>query len=158
MDTITIIIASYFIAIPLSVILYQFFVINRQQRLRLAAVLVAGGIISLLLAKIGHVLIQDPRPFLQGHFNALIVSSRDNGFPSDHVLLAAFIAFVMLGRSRVLGSILLVVALAVGLARMAAGVHHSWDVLGSFVIAGAGYVLARTLVEFIAKRRSSKET
>ncbi|MEO6513645.1 MAG: phosphatase PAP2 family protein [Candidatus Saccharimonadales bacterium] len=153
MNTIAVIIASYFIAIPLSVVLYELFTMNKNERLKLAALLVVGGIISLILAKVGSMLISDPRPFIAGHFDPLIVSSTDNGFPSDHTLLAAFIGFVMLSRSRRTGILLLVVALAIGLARMYAGVHHSWDVLGSFVITGISYLLVRKALHYAHNHR-----
>jgi membrane-associated phospholipid phosphatase len=157
MVSITVIVASYFIAFPLSVLLYQFFTFEKYERLQLAGVLLVGGIISIVLAKIGNIFIHDPRPFIQGHFDALIVSSHDNGFPSDHVLLAAFIGFVILSRSRLLGAILLFVALAIGLARMAAGVHHSWDVLGSFVITGVSYLVARWAIAYVINHRKSSQ-
>ena len=153
MNTITVVVASYFIAIPLSVLLYQLFAMPKNERFRFAAIILIGGVLSLILAKIGHLLFQDPRPFIVGHFQPLIISSRDNGFPSDHTLLAAFIGFVMLERSRKVGIALLIVALAIGLARMHAGVHHSWDVLGSFIITGVSYVLTRFAVRYIYRRR-----
>lgn len=154
MRTTIVVVASYFIAIPLSVVLYEFFCLDWHHRRQLGLLLVTGGLISLLLAKGGSVLVHDPRPFMAGHFMPLIVSTRDNGFPSDHTLLAAFIGYAMLNRSRWLGGILLAVAAAVGTARVAAGVHHLQDILGSFVIAGIGYLLAHWIISFISRQRS----
>ena len=156
MNTIAIIVASYFIAIPLSVMLYELFTLRGQARLRFALLLVIGGVLSLLLAKLSGIFIHDPRPFIQGHFTPLIVSSTDNGFPSDHTLLASFIGFAILSVSRRLGAALLIVALMVGLARMYAGVHHSWDILGSFVITGISYLAARAIVAYVIRHRSQK--
>lgn len=76
----------------------------------------------------------------------MIISSMDNGFPSDHTLLASFIGFAMLTISRRRSIVLLLVALAIGLARMAAGVHHSWDILGSFIITGISYTVAKAIL------------
>lgn len=156
MNTLAVIIASYFIAIPLSVTLYILFTMPRSERFRFAALLIVGGVLSLLIAKLGNIFIHDPRPFMVGHFEPLIISSRDNGFPSDHTLLASFLGFAVLGRSKIMGAILLVVALAIGLARMYAGVHHSWDVLGSFIITGISYVVARAVVGYVIRRRATR--
>ena len=155
MDTITVIIASYFIAIPLTVAIYQLFTMEQPARVRFGALLLAGGILSLILAKIGTSLIHDPRPFMQGHFDPLIVSATDNGFPSDHTLLAAFIGFAVLSISKRLGIALLVVALTIGLARMSAGVHHSWDILGSFIIAGISYLLVSIMLSRFTRAKTN---
>jgi undecaprenyl-diphosphatase len=157
MDVIIVIIASYFIAIPLTVVIYQLFTISSKQlRYKLMTILVVTGVISIILAKLGSMIINDPRPFMAGNFNPKIISSTDNGFPSDHTLLAASIAWAMRVVSKKLSYVLLGVALLVGLARMAAGVHHSWDVLGSFVITLIAYSIAVQVAEFYKKHRAVK--
>src|SRR5205085_4583351 len=54
-----------------------------------AARIVALGVLAYLVTKVlAHVII-DPRPYVVTHTRPLIPVARDNGFPSDHVLLAA---------------------------------------------------------------------
>lgn len=77
----------------------------------------------------------NPRPFVVGNFEPLVAHTPDNGFPSDHTLLTAAIAAVIWFSSRRAGSILLLLAILVGISRVQAGVHHPIDVLASIVIA-----------------------
>src|SRR5205085_7935625 len=83
---------------------------------------------------LGHVY-YDPRPFVQEHFTPLIPHDADNGFPSDHTLITAGVAAVIYFFNRPWGFALLGLALLVGAARVAAGVHHPVDIVGSIVIA-----------------------
>src|SRR5438874_9836807 len=54
-----------------------------------AARIVALGVLAYLVSKaLAHVII-DPRPYVVTHTRPLIPVAHDNGFPSDHVLLAA---------------------------------------------------------------------
>lgn len=97
------------------------------------------SIISFPLAYIVAIILRhffyNPRPFVVGNFKPLIKHVADNGFPSDHVLFLATIAAVLYPFSKK-GSILLwVLTLIVAWARVAAGVHHVIDVVGSALIA-----------------------
>ncbi|HET8709397.1 MAG TPA: phosphatase PAP2 family protein [Candidatus Saccharimonadales bacterium] len=156
MHEIIILVAKYFLVLSLIGILYVAYRIPSNEKLRFVLLVIAGGIISLVLAKIANHFIHDPRPFVQGHFTPLISHAPDNGFPSDHTLLAAFLGYAALLKSRKIGIALLIVALLVGLARMAAGVHHSWDILGSFIIAGIGCVIAYYLVRLLPGKQADK--
>jgi undecaprenyl-diphosphatase len=84
----------------------------------------------------------DPRPFVQGNFTPLLPHAADNGFPSDHTLLAAAIAFATFHFNKKLGLFLLLLAILVGVARILAGVHHVADIAGSIIITGLVYFLA----------------
>src|SRR5690348_13209583 len=81
----------------------------------------------------GRRLINDPRPFVAGHFTPLLPHGNDNGFPSDHTLLASFLGFAILRYRRGLGAAMLFVAACIGIARIAAGIHHLEDIIGSFI-------------------------
>lgn len=157
MHEITILVAKYFIILSGVGFLYVLYKIPRNEKINFVALAILGGILSLVLAKLASHFINDPRPFVQGHFTPWISHAADNGFPSDHTLLAAFLAWLCLAKSRKIGGTLLVVALLIGLARMAAGVHHSWDILGSFVIAGIGYLLARFIVRLVLKPKATTD-
>lgn len=136
------IVASYFILIPVGAALYALYVRKGRSRFELLLAFVLGGIISLLLAKVASHLYYDARPFIQAHFTPLLAHGNDNGFPSDHTLFASFVGWTLLRYSRPWGIGLLIVAALVGGARMAAGIHHLSDVVGSFVIAAVGVLLA----------------
>lgn len=127
----------------------------KGRRREFAAMFLLGGIVSLLLAKLGSHLYHDPRPFVQGHFTPLIGHSNDNGFPSDHTLLASFIGWLVLVYDRKWGIGLLLVAALIGAARMAAGVHHLSDIVGSFVFAGVGCWVAYMAVRTLGRRHKS---
>lgn len=117
----------------------------RDQRWRLVWQLILGGAIAGALALLGGHLFYDTRPFVADHVKPLFSHAPDNGFPSDHALLASFLAFLMLGYSRRLGGVLLVVALLIGGARVAAHVHSWWDILGSFAFSAVGVLVARQI-------------
>ena len=77
----------------------------------------------------------NPRPFVVEHFTPLIPHIPDNGFPSDHTLVAFGIATIIFIFNRKLGIVLGLIALFVAISRVYVGLHHSLDVIGSFVIA-----------------------
>ena len=86
------------------------------------------------VANVSGPLISDPRPYLVEGVQPLIPTSADNGFPSDHVLLAgALAACLWWVQARAVAPFALG-ALAVMVGRLAVGAHHTFDVLGSSVI------------------------
>lgn len=91
--------------------------------------------LAYMTAKIASALYFNPRPFVVQNFTPLIAHAADNGFPSDHTLLAAAVASVVYFFHRRLGAGLLILAVLVGLSRVAAGVHHLLDIFGSVIIA-----------------------
>ncbi len=92
-------------------------------------------ILTYLLGKIGSFLYFDARPFVVDHFIPLIMHAADNGFPSDHTLLAAGLAAVGMYWNKKLGIVLWALAALIAVARVYVGVHHPIDVIGSAVIA-----------------------
>src|SRR5918911_1623581 len=52
-------------------------------------------VLSYVFAQVGGLLYYDPRPFAVGHFQPLIPHAADNGFPSDHALVAAVLVAVV---------------------------------------------------------------
>jgi len=108
---------------------------------------IVGAILSILLAKLGSHLHNDPRPFVVGHFTPYFAHGNDNGFPSDHTLFTSFLAFTVWHYSRRGGQILLLIAVLVGLSRVIAGVHHLQDIIGSMLFALLGTWLAWKLIK-----------
>jgi len=129
----------------------------KQSRQRQKEILVFALILfplSYIIAKIlGH-FFYDPRPFAIENFMPLIPHAADNGFPSDHTLLGAAIAFAVFRFNKKLGLFLLVLAILVGLARILAGVHHAADIAGSILI--VTLISLSTNFLYFARRKDSK--
>jgi membrane-associated phospholipid phosphatase len=105
---------------------------------RMAASLLLATVLTLLL---GH-LIADPRPYLAEGYTPLAHVAADNGFPSDHTLVAALLLGWAAWLDRRWWPIFAAGLFAVMLGRLAIGAHHSLDVLGSVAIAGVGLSIA----------------
>jgi membrane-associated phospholipid phosphatase len=142
MDVLITFVAKYFILIPILVNVYIFIKLNKEKRQEMLVLLFFMGIISIILAKIGAHLFDNPRPYISDNTPALFNHSGDpNGFPSDHTLFSAFLAFGALSYSKKAGIFLLAIAILVGWARVAAHVHHAVDIVGSLLITGLAYLI-----------------
>ena len=142
MNSIIVFVAEYFLY--LSVIVTGLFWLRcrKSTKIELLIRFVLGGVIALALAKVGAYLYYDPRPFVTEHVRPLFPHAADNGFPSDHMLLTSFLGFTILAYSKRTGMLLLVIALAVGAARVAAHVHSPIDIVGSTIFAAVGAFIA----------------
>ncbi len=98
-------------------------------RVALLAVLAYGA--SLVLTGI----VSDPRPYIVARTRALTPVGHDNGFPSDHTLLAAALTASLWWIDRRLLAAFAVGTLLIALGRLGIGAHHTLDVLGSLAIA-----------------------
>jgi len=116
--------------------------------------MVIFGILSLalvyILASIAGNLYYDPRPFVVGHFTPLILHDPDNGFPSDHTLITATVAFFALYYNWKIALALGAIAILVGASRVYVGIHHPADIIGSIVIA-----LVATSIAYVILRKFS---
>ena len=142
MNLIIIFIAKYFLFVSAAIAVAYLF---RQPRAKQKEILIFALVLlplSYIAAKLISRFYFDPRPFAQGNFTPLIPHAPDNGFPSDHTLLGAAIAFAVFRFNKKLGFLLLYLTILVGVARVLAGVHHATDIAGSIVIVGAIYLLA----------------
>ena len=108
---------------------------SKELRFKLFISLVISFPLAYIVAKIGSVFFDSPRPFVLSGIPSLIPHAADNGFPSDHTLLSAACAALIFWCEKRLGTILLTLAFLVGYSRMLAGVHHLVDILGSIAIA-----------------------
>jgi undecaprenyl-diphosphatase len=157
MDAIIIFCAKYLIYF--AIVLFVFAVgywLYRSRKWWFISQIVASGALAYITARIIKLFYYNPRPFVTDHVSALFKHAPDNGFPSDHVLLLATLAFVSWRVSRTLGMTLLVLAFIVGVARVLAHVHHSVDIAGSFVISLIAVFLVNIGFLFLAKRRKNR--
>ena len=141
--------AKYLYLVSIIIAGYYFFKQPRATKKRI----IIFGIISLpimyAVAKIAGHFYYDARPFVVLNFTPLIPHADDNGFPSDHTLLLSAIASVIYPFSKKVSILLWVIALAVGFARVFAGVHHLTDILGSVAIV----MVVSMTVNWLLKKR-----
>ncbi|MBP7811315.1 MAG: phosphatase PAP2 family protein [Candidatus Moranbacteria bacterium] len=142
-------------------VLAGIFVFSRPKelRLRLLISLVIAFPLTYLVAKLGSVLIENPRPFVLSGIPPLFPHTADNGFPSDHTLFSAAFAALILWSGKRLGIVLMGMALLVGYARVLAGVHHLMDVIGSMAVAiSVTWIVWRYVTTGVLEKYFSKKT
>lgn len=140
-NSIIIFIAKYLLFVSMAI---AFFYFAKQSRVKQKEMLIFAVILlplSYVVAKLVSRFYFDPRPFVQGNFTPLIEHAPNNGFPSDHALLGAAIAFAIFHFNKKLGIFLFFLAILVGTARIFAGVHHFTDIAGSIFIVSLAYLL-----------------
>ena len=140
MNSVIVFVAKYFLFLSVLLVALYWLKSTTSGKIELGFRLVVGGLIALGLARVGAQLYYSTRPFVTSHVAPLFAHAPDNGFPSDHALLASFLGFALLRYSRTLGIILLANAVLIGAARVAAHVHHPFDILGSFVFSALAVV------------------
>jgi membrane-associated phospholipid phosphatase len=108
----------------------------RQDKFGLAVQAVVALVIAVLLVQLAAATHADPRPFVvDPSLRPLFAHPADNGFPSDHTTLAATVALLVMIYRRWLGAVLLAASVSVGVARVAAHVHHGQDIVAAVLIA-----------------------
>jgi undecaprenyl-diphosphatase len=142
MNILIIFIAKYLVFVSAVIAVLYFAKLSRAKQKEMLIFAVILLPLSYIVAKLVSRFYFDPRPFVQGNFTPLLPHAADNGFPSDHTLLGAAIAFATFHFNKKLGLFLLFLAILVGVARILAGVHHAADIAGSIIITGLVYFLA----------------
>jgi undecaprenyl-diphosphatase len=113
------------------------------------AAIIAGCIAAVLAAGLGLYLertLTRPRPFVELGFTPLFPHAADSSFPSDHTLVGVALTGALLIRAPRVGVMLFALAVLVGFARAAVGVHYPSDIVGSAVIALALAALVALVV------------
>jgi len=138
-------VGDYFFLLSLAVLAVFWVGVSAKEKVTVVCQLLLGGALALVFSAIASQLYYDTRPFVTAHITPIIAHAADNGFPSDHTLLTAFIGFTVYLHSRVVGVFLLLIALLVGIARVAAHIHHPIDIAGSFIIAALSVALLQVI-------------
>jgi undecaprenyl-diphosphatase len=146
-------VGKYFIVLSIVVAVAFWLRLGTKKKIALGWRVVVGGVLAEGLAQIASRLYYDTRPFVTEHVVPLIAHAADNGFPSDHALLASFLGFVVLCYSRKVGLLLLLVAILIGWARVAAHIHHPIDIIGSFLIAALSVAIVESGAHLYKKWR-----
>jgi undecaprenyl-diphosphatase len=149
MNTIIIICAKYLIIIPIIAVIIWFIRLPRHEKKQAFFFGLITLPLAYIFAKIAGHFYFDARPFVVGNFTPLIPHAADNGFPSDHTLLAGALAASVMCSSRKFSIALWIIAILIGISRVAAGIHHWGDIAGSIVIV----LLAALIAHLVLKRR-----
>jgi undecaprenyl-diphosphatase len=134
MNNLIIFSAQYLYIFEIVIAIIYFLLQNRSKQKSIIALSVVFLPLAYITAQVIAAFYFDPRPFVVGHFTPLILHAPDNGFPSDHMLLTGAIASILFVYNKRVGFFAWVIAIAVGISRVYAGIHHLTDILGSAVI------------------------
>jgi membrane-associated phospholipid phosphatase len=113
--------------------------------LAVAARIVGLGVLAYVASKVLSAVVVDPRPYLVTHTHPLIATARDNGFPSDHVLLVAWLTASLWWIDRRWIAAFAAGVILVMIGRLGVGAHHTLDVLGSVTIVVVAALIARAI-------------
>lgn len=128
-------VAQYLIYLVLVAAAVTGLTVRGPDRWRLVVQTVLGFIALGILVEIANHAYHDTRPFVRLHTRPWFSHGNDNGFPSDHTVVASLIAFLIWPYRRAAGAVLFICALAIGTARVVAQVHSPQDIAGAVVIA-----------------------
>jgi len=126
--------------------------VPKKEKIRLAVFGLIAAVVTFVLVKLGAALYFDPRPFVTHNVTPLFPHGTDNGFPSDHTALTAFIAVTIYSATKRLGLVLFFMALLIGLARIIGHIHSPIDIIGSIVFALVAGAVAAYLTPKVTAR------
>jgi undecaprenyl-diphosphatase len=156
--TLTLYTAKYLVFLICLAAFIYWLTLPRKQKINLAVFGIIVALVSLVLAKLGSALYYDPRPFVTHNVTPIYPHGADNGFPSDHTLLASFVAVSVYYLNKRLGIGLFVLAALVGIARIAGHIHSPIDIIGSMVFAIIGGLVAVLITPKLIQRYSRNKT
>ncbi len=138
--------AKYLIVLPVIVAFGYLFITNRKRDYLTYAVIVL--IVSYAFGFVAGQLYNNPLPFVVENVAPLIAHAANNGFPSDHVLLAGALAGIVSAFNLPLGIFLWLIAVLIGIGRVLALVHHPIDIVTSLLISALSALLVWRLRYF----------
>ncbi len=148
-------IAKDFLVLPVLLAAVVWLRLPRRQKITFVILGLASAVLAVLFAKLGSHLFYNPRPFVAGNFTPYFAHASDNGFPSDHTLLAGVVSFATFVYSRRYGWVAIALSVLIGLSRVIAGVHHLIDVIGSLAIAALSVGLTQALIRWWLRRQKT---
>lgn len=103
-------------------------------------------VLSYALAQLAGAVYHNPRPFTTSHVPPLTPHAPDNGFPSDHALLAAALVAIVALVDFWWTPPFVILAVLVDWGRVGSGLHHVADVVGSSVLVALAAGIALLIV------------
>lgn len=144
-DAVIIFFAEYFIYV---VIVFPLFFLFLEKRWRECILVCLSGGFAWFIAKILKILIHTPRPFDAFTDVQPLLAETGYAFPSGHTMVASAIAFSLFFIHKKASYLFMFLALLIGLARVAVGVHFPIDILGGFVLGGLVAFLVNWFIRF----------
>ena len=145
MDNLSVIVAQYALFVVAAAAAVVWLMATRSDKVSLAVEAVVAMAMVAVMVKVAGAIHVDPRPFVQNPaVKPLFSHPADNGFPSDHTALATAISVVVWQYQRRVAWAMVVLSVLIGVARVAAHVHHTQDIVAALVIglaAAAGAVV-----------------
>jgi undecaprenyl-diphosphatase len=155
-DNIIIFCAKYLIIFVILIFIWAWFKAPNRLKERMAAAIIIAGVIAGILDKIASKLFYDPRPFVSHHVTPLVAHAADNGFPSEHTILAFTIAAVLYFYRPKMSYLAFGLAALVAFGRIAAHVHSPIDIIGGIAIGLVAAVTGNYLAtRLLAKRHKN---
>ena len=140
-DWLVVFFADYLIYILIAAFIYFLFKLPRasyniKSKIRFFALATLSVILSRgILTELIRFFFFRLRPFVAFSFSPLIsVAATEGSFPSGHMALIIPIALAMFTIDRKKGFWFMVLALLIGIARIAVGVHYPSDILGGIFV------------------------
>jgi len=158
MDPFAVFLAKYLIVGVILVLVILWLKLASAARRELAAAIIIAGLAAVLLTKLAGQVYFHPRPFAVKHIKPLIPHAPDNGFPSEHTVLAMTLTAVIYFYRKKLALIALILTLGVGLGRVLAHVHSPIDIAGGLVIGTISGALGYYSAQRLISRRKSDNT
>lgn len=149
METLIIFTAKYLYAVIVLFALIFFTMLRAEDKLKALYLAVISAILAVIITLLSSHFIYDPRPFVVDQVKPLIPHTADNGFPSDHTLVAALASMLIFVFNKKEGSLILILSIFVGVSRVLAEVHNPVDIIGSTVIALVSILSALTILKRI---------
>lgn len=106
----------------------------QKDRVRFAVLGTLGGAIAFVLSRLVKLMYFSSRPFTVDGIPPIIPHEADNGFPSDHALLAFTLAAIIYTQNRKVGIAFFIFAALIGIARVFLHIHSPIDIIGSLAI------------------------
>jgi undecaprenyl-diphosphatase len=108
--------------------------------------------IAVLIIKIIHIFIIEPRPFVTYNFTPLTDPTANASFPSRHTTIISLIAFSYAFYKSKFTSFMLFFLAWIGLSRIYIGVHYPVDILGGAGVGLISLFIARKFLKLIRIR------
>ena len=145
MDNLTVIVAQYALFVVAAAAAVVWLMATRSDKVSLAVEAVLAMALVAVMVKVAGAIHVDPRPFVQNPaVKPLFSHPADNGFPSDHTALATAISVVVWQYQRRVAWAMVVLSVLIGVARVAAHVHHTQDIVAALILglaAAAGAIV-----------------
>lgn len=157
MDTVIVFCAQYLLIFIIIGLGLAWLPLDKETKKRFVVATILAGGIAFALSRIASHLYYDPRPFVTEHVKPLFSHAPDNGFPSDHALLTMTLTAITYFFNKKAANVMLVLTLAVGIARVLAKVHSPLDIAGGWVFGIVGAIAGFYLMRWLFQKYAAKQ-